>query len=498
MHKSSLISVAWSILVRLPRGFLIPFIVLAVGWTLLLFKELSKLLMEISRTLAVNSFPFSRLDDILAAMIVVAVYFAGLLVAYNLSVLIHSIFARYGSNPVRAPEVRPHRPTPQSAASDRFRNVDKIGIVLAGGGAKGAFQAGAMKGIYRFLAEHDALDKVKVISGTSIGSWNALFWLADLIKSDKGWDEPSVHENWWRSIRLSSLVAPSWYMPGFRNAFFVTTPWQQSFEDIFGQDEVRQRISESKIHFYFTHSNVRSGKLECTTNNEQVSHIPKVKYKWLDPSSGADKCLQRLKFGVFASMDLPPLFPYMEMDDNYFEDGGVVDNLPVMFAAMEQCDLIFVLPLNSDFNAIPDHRSVLNRFLRVMDVRQGALERNSLKGLYLYNELAVLRNHVRAIETEAREAGIEFRPIEMSDTLTSALNRTHQQTRIFAVCPLRTFAESTINTHELWKNKEAGFAFGVMYRETTRVLNQHFNPEQERIKIALVNEGGGITWDEDF
>jgi predicted acylesterase/phospholipase RssA len=38
--------------------------------------------------------------------------------------------------------------------------------------------------------------------------------------------------------------------------------------------------------------------------------------------------LQGVKLGVFASMDLPPLFPYMEMGDDVFEDGGVIDNLP--------------------------------------------------------------------------------------------------------------------------------------------------------------------------
>lgn len=113
--------------------------------------------------------------------------------------------------------------------------------------------------------------------------------------------------------------------------------------------------------------------MECTTNNRDAPHLPKVNPNWLN-SAKADEFLEGIKFGVFASMDLPPLFPYMEMGESVFEDGGVIDNLPVMFAAMEQCDLIFVLPLNSDFNAVPNRKSVLNRFLRVMDVRQGALE----------------------------------------------------------------------------------------------------------------------------
>ena len=66
--------------------------------------------------------------------------------------------------------------------------------------------------------------------------------------------------------------------------------------------------------------------------------------------SGA-KTIQDLKTAVFSSMDLPPLFPYFTIDDGLFEDGGVVDNLPLRFATeLKSCDFLFVLPLNATFN----------------------------------------------------------------------------------------------------------------------------------------------------
>src|SRR2546429_4561449 len=39
-----------------------------------------------------------------------------------------------------------------------------------------------------------SLEKVSVIASTSIGSWNALFWLADLVQPESGWTDRSVHE----------------------------------------------------------------------------------------------------------------------------------------------------------------------------------------------------------------------------------------------------------------------------------------------------------------
>jgi NTE family protein len=457
MSIASRVAKTGTILSQLPLVFFISLIVLAGGWTFFLFKESIFLFKGWISNFkeALNPFTaipvISRVDDILIAAVVILIYVVGLFISYNLSVFINrtSTLVRHGMKSALLSTAHPHRPSGVATPDDCFRNVHKIGLVLAGGGAKGAFQAGAMKAIYQFLAEHDALDKLKVISGTSIGSWNALFWLADLIAPDKGWDKRSVHENWWRSINLRSLITPSWYLPTLRNAFFETVPWQANFDRIFGQSGVRQSIVDSKIHFYFTRCNVRLGQLECTTNNRNPRKIQKITYTCLDPSKGADQFMERVKFGVFASMDLPPLFPYMQLDDNLFEDGGVIDNLPVLFVAMEGCDLIFILPLNSNFDSIPNRRSILRRLLRVMDVRQGALERGGLKELYLYNELAVLRDYARALELKAKDAKIELPSTKSPETLKYALERSHQHSRIFAVCPLRTFAEDRAGLENL-------------------------------------------------
>jgi Patatin-like phospholipase len=323
VRRRSLLTATGSILLRLPFGFLLPFGVLAVGWTFDLFKEVKKLVQNFPSS-PLDGIPIlSGLDDIVVALFIVALYVAGLLLAYNLAVLTNWLLVWYGPKPAPISAVLPHRPLPDPPKHECFRDVSKIGIVLAGGGAKGAFQAGAMKAIYQFLGEGDALTKVKVIPATSIGSWNALFWLADLIQSEKAWEERSAHEAWWRSISLRSLVAPSWYVPGFRNAFFVTAPWQRQFDGIFGQAAVMQKITHSDIHFYLTCSHVRSGRLEYTTNNTKVRDLPRVKFTRLDSAKGDDAVLQGVKLGVFASMDLPPLFPYMEMGDDLFEDGGV-------------------------------------------------------------------------------------------------------------------------------------------------------------------------------
>jgi predicted acylesterase/phospholipase RssA len=273
-----------------------------------------------------------------------------------------------------------------------------------------------------------------------------------------------------------------------------TEPWRQAFDHIFGRSDVRKRLIESGIHFYLTRSNVRSGQIECTTNNLLPPQLARVSYEVLDPSGSAETFLDGVKTGVFASMDLPPLFPYVSHGDELFEDGGVIDNLPITFAASDGCDLIFILPLNADFEQEPNEVSVIARLFRVMDVRQGALERNGFKLVYLYNELASLRNYLQALPGHSSESNSA-----VSGPLSSALRRTNPIIRVCAVCPLKAFVQSTINTQELWKDAEAGIAFDVMQKATHKILAEFpFGSLQETIRVALVSRAGALTWDESF
>ena len=49
-------------------------------------------------------------------------------------------------------------------------NALKFGLVLAGGGAKGSYQAGVLS----VLFELDIADKISAVSGTSVGALNTL------------------------------------------------------------------------------------------------------------------------------------------------------------------------------------------------------------------------------------------------------------------------------------------------------------------------------------
>lgn len=475
---------------RLPWPFSVTFALVSVGWFLFGFDYVYEhTINPIAAHLQhpnpnAHSWPSDFVQHTLSlglAVIGLLSFVVGFLVAHNFSAFVNRLAFKLPARPLRYPfgflPIAPHARNPR----DPFSRSTRIGIVLSGGGAKGAFQAGAMKAIYEFLESHNALGNVKVIAGTSIGSWNAMFWLAGMIKSSKGWSVPGCLEWWWGRLTARHLVAPRYFLPTFNNCFLSTEPWQREFDQIFGSAEVKKFLFDTDIHFYLTRSNVRSAALECATNNETPSERNKVKYHYIKGGT-PDEFFANLKTAVFASMDLPPIFPYMAFDDELYEDGGVIENLPIRFAATENCDLIFVLPLNSDFEEEPNRRSLAARISRVLDVQQGALERHGFKLLNLYNEIAALRNRIKQLSPHETE---------QHPPLKRAMLRTHQEAKIFAVCPDKSFVHSTINTRDLWNTKGARVAFHVMYQATRGLLADFdFDSLHKKPEIHMIRRSG--------
>ncbi len=430
----------------------------------------------------------------------------GIVISYNLSVLIYRRIRH-------RPSMKGAKPfTPAEGRGNRLSGYEKIGIILAGGGAKGAYQAGAMKAIYEFLEENNALAKLRMIAGTSIGSWNALFWLAGLVKPG-GPGQPSAHELWWRSISLDRIMEFDYFLPFRANHFMVADPWVETAQQMFLQTpETRQSLEglfaagagvPEPVHFYFTRSRVEQGRLEfCTnwpgirelkaSNNQPV--VPSGRYEVI--AGKPEAAIGGTLAGVFASMDIPPLFPYVKLTcdaEAWYEDGGVIDNLPMWFGTeVEHCDLLFVLPLNATFAEPVNQTSVAKRISRVLSVRQGALERHSFHLALQYNELCGVANAPVLVASQA--ASSYSSPARVT---TATVAARHKGVSIFAICPQSPLA---IDTIEFWKTRQAGEAFGHMYAATKYELQDKFEEitDPSRIRLVLVSPEGERSYAEDF
>jgi NTE family protein len=528
------------VLKRLPKPFSIPLIIFLALYFLFVFPFLAvravpKVEQYISKKVPAVSIPrpalldienYSVVGGIVSAILIMVIVVLGVLVSYGLAALLYRVIR---GKPMKRLTLYPPSPLPSPAQDALEPNpldqYERIGIILAGGGAKGAYQAGAMQAIYEFLEEHHALHKVRMIAGTSIGSWNSLFWLAGLLKRPDE-NSRSVLEQWWHEVDVKSVIRFALYVPLRQNYLLSPEPWQETFARIFKTD---QKISERLMHhinhqapagdhnecgdathFYLTRANVASGKLEFTTNRNDLSDVDPNLPVGMRPSQKATpdswiaaRSIDDMENAVFASMDIPPLFKNVTIDDELFEDGGVIDNLPIRFGTeFENCDLLFILPLNASFAQRPDQHSIVKRLFRVIDVRQGVLERNSFKMIYLYNELAALREAVEKAKAATTVAAAS-QPGANGDAAGAAateraMHRKHKPVQVFSICPA---PELLINTAEFWKTAESGQAFRLMHRTTKAELRQFFyrdRPTPDWIRMARVDPQGEVTYLMDF
>jgi predicted acylesterase/phospholipase RssA len=569
------------ILKRLPKAFSIPMVILlglyfAFAFPLLVLRAGPYVETYVAGKVPTYSIPFRTLfgipegysvvGGIVSAALIFAVALFGILLSYGVASIIYRLLRGKPMKRLKLhdPSLLPTAPEPQTDGTNPLAQYERIGIILAGGGAKGAYQAGALQAIHEFLEKHQALHKVRMIAGTSIGSWNSLFWLAGMVKRP---DEkvPSVLEQWWHQVDVKSVIRPALYVPLRQNYLLSAQPWEETFNRFFKDNAKASELlmhhinhqpaagdhgdCDNAIHFYLTRANVALGKLEFTTNRNDLSAVQKNLPSGLRPRQRATPDLWRaaesvddLHDAVFASMDIPPLFKNSVIGDELFEDGGVIDNLPIKFGTeFENCDLLFILPLNASTAQKPDQRSIVKRLFRVMDVRQGVLERNSFKMVYLYNELAALRDQAEKYQSALSDINSELgtlrntgvntdslaqkiagaiqlkqtygkekagpgtqpetqaeRTTKEGSAISRALYRRHKMVQVFSICPA---PELAINTAEFWKTEESGKAFRLMHRNTEYELQKFFygdTPAPDWIRMARVGPEGEVTYLTDF
>src|SRR5205823_2464020 len=82
-------------------------------------------------------------------------------------------------------------------------NARPIGLVLSGGGARGAYEVGVLLYLAEYMPE--ILSRIRVITGSSVGAVNGVYLAA------RGLTPGSVHElaRVWRNLKMDDIVSIS-------------------------------------------------------------------------------------------------------------------------------------------------------------------------------------------------------------------------------------------------------------------------------------------------
>lgn len=186
--------------------------------------------------------------------------------------------------------------------------MSKYGLVLAGGGAKGAYQIGAWKALREMGITFEA------IAGVSVGSINgALIAAGDFDKAIEMWNSVSID----KGVKINETLPDP-------DNLFSKKNWGALFKEVIKNGGIDASPLEEYIKIYIDEKKIRQNNIPLGIITVQMGQ--KV--------SGLELFIDEIPEGelidyLLASSNIP-LVTNIGPEGEKFLDGGVYDNTPIM------------------------------------------------------------------------------------------------------------------------------------------------------------------------
>ncbi len=216
------------------------------------------------------------------------------------------------------------------------------GIVLSGGGARGAYEAGVVAGITEVLGRHaPTRAPFDIFTGTSVGAINATWLATHADRADM--NVPGLLEHW-RGLELAKHLSldPLRFVLGPRLGARLAK-WRGEGDDRWGRSlldpRALEQLVETKLAYHRLHENVRRGIVKALVVAAlEISTGRTTMFSELAdgttcvPSRDPRRVVRNAQIEarhVLASAAIPLLFPARRIGRFYYCDGGVRFNTPI-------------------------------------------------------------------------------------------------------------------------------------------------------------------------
>lgn len=263
----------------------------------------------------------------------------------------------------------------------------RMGLVLDGGGAKGAYQAG----VFQAMAELGLCDRVEAVSGCSIGAMNALLFAAgDPALWRRAWEETDFGGTAPDPARLSELEALAADAGGMED--YLRLGSLLTLEGT--ENTIRQWVDPDKLSKGRPRVSVCAYQLEAE----------EPRYFWLEGRPFPD--VVKL---TAASTAMPVIFPTVEFEGRHYCDGGMTppyshkkngDKAPLLPLAGLGLDVILAIYLSPHDKV---NRELLPPGTRLLELWPSQpLEASPGTGTLDFSREALLRRRALGLEDGRR------------------------------------------------------------------------------------------------
>jgi NTE family protein len=254
---------------------------------------------------------------------------------------------------------QPESQSPQAQAPRRLRpGVKHISLALQGGGSHGAFTWGVM---HRLMSDPNIY--IDGISGTSAGAMNAVVFADGFLKGRRQGAIDALEKFWTRIANLSGMpravmrgipgLSDGWTVdrdPAFMMMDIMTRIWSPAQLNPMKLNPLRDLLDElvdfeglrnrPDVKLFVTASNVRTCKSRLFRTPELTSQT------------------------LMASACLPMMFEAVEIEGEFYWDGGYLGN-PAIYPLIHECASSDVIIVQINPLSRPDvpvsSREILNR-----------------------------------------------------------------------------------------------------------------------------------------
>lgn len=191
------------------------------------------------------------------------------------------------------------------------------GLVLAGGGGKGAYQIGA----FRALREKGVDDYITAVSGVSVGALNLVLF---------AYNDQKMAEDVWKNISPKQFLEVDPELIDFKEGLMSRDGLTEILDNYIDMEIIRK--NERRLYVTLT---------EVDAQGKAQSGLA----KYFSLNYQGDKRIRDL---LLASSALPIIYEPVEIDGKLYKDGGLKDNLPIAPLYAEGLRHFIVVGLSPD------------------------------------------------------------------------------------------------------------------------------------------------------
>ena len=289
--------------------------------------------------------------------------------------------------------------------------MKKTALVLSGGGSRGAYQAGALKGLAHICKECERAIPMDILTGASAGAINASFLAGSIHEDHRAADKlcelwsslktENIFEIHTFSITKRALKLARGVSLGGLDEFLRSGPFS-----LLDTQPLRELLNK-KIDFKQLDENIQTNKISAlaitatdysTSKGVTFVHSTKQQSMWesLHRVSQSDKisCDH-----IMASSAIPFFFTPTKVDDTFYGDGCLRNTAPLSPAINLGADKLFVIGVRN-VSVYTEKNTIEPTLARVLSVVTNAVFLDSIESdlerLELFNNSRIKR--MRKIE----------------------------------------------------------------------------------------------------